>query len=112
MHRTALLTLIGVIGYVGSQGALSASAYRSGETRGAAHPFSDLRLAQAAVTPLRARGEPAREPASSQATSRVHAAAAIEPASLETTAQSSMAKSAISKEKIQASPRGKGRSRQ
>jgi hypothetical protein len=53
------------------------------------------------------------EPASSQATARVHAAtAAREPASLETTSLSSMAKSAISKEKIQAAARGKGRSRQ
>jgi len=133
MQRTALLTLIGVIGYVGSQGALSASAYRGGETRDAAHPFSELRLAQATITPppLRARGEPAREPASSQATPRVHAAAAAiepasaqatsrvraataarEPASLETTALSSMAKSAILNDKIQASARGKGRSRQ
>jgi hypothetical protein len=149
MQRTALLTLIGVIGYVGSHGALSASAYRGGETRDAAHPFSEMRLAQAAITPVRARGEPAREPASSQATSgvraaaaatepasaqatlgvraaaaaiepasapaasRVHAAtAAREPASLETTSHSSMANSAISKEKIQAAARGKGRSRQ
>jgi len=86
MQRTALLTLVGVIGYVGSQGALSASAYRGGETRDAAHPFSEMRLAQAAITPVRARGEPAREAASSQATSPIRAAtAAIEPASAQAT---------------------------
>ena len=83
MQRPALLTLIGVIGYVGSQGALSASAYRAGETRDAAHPFNEMRLAQAAVTPVRARGEPAREPASSQATSGVRAAAAGDRADLD-----------------------------
>src|SRR5712692_15254 len=99
MQRTALLAWIGVVGCISCQGALSASVHSSDETRSAAHPLGKMRLAQSAVAPPpgAASAEPAPidsrqrdslgsrvhaateglQSASSQAASRVHAAATI-----------------------------------
>ena len=82
MQRPALLTLIGVIGYVGSQGALSASAYRGGETRVAAVQRSRLASRGRPPRPAKALGRsiPSRSPDPAAAISAQVAPTSPEPA--------------------------------